>query len=63
MSKHTPTDILDGWCNFHQTTHHEDKGRNASPSRHDHLAPEPHPYQWFIDTPDAWVVLTTEGAK
>lgn len=51
------TSPLDGWCNFHQRVHPEDVGTGASPNRHDHLEPQPHPLQWFIDNPDCWVVI------
>ena len=56
MTKTEARDRLDGWCNYHQCSHPEDKGKGLSPSRHDHLEPTPHRYQWFIDNPECWAV-------
>lgn len=58
MTDHDP---LDGWCNFHQDIHEEDRGKAAPPNRHDHMAPPVHRYQWFIDNPECWAVATNRS--
>lgn len=48
---------LDGWCNFHQCIHEEDRGKDASPSRHAHLDPDLGKSMfeiWMRDNPECW---------
>ena len=58
MTDLTNHDPLDGWCNFHQEIHEEDRGKDARPNRHNHLEPPRHKYQWFLDNPDCWAIVT-----
>ena len=62
-------DPLDGWCNFHQCIHEEDRGRiaPASPNRHDHMDPDRGLSMfeiWMRDNPECWAIVTPnpEGA-
>tara|TARA_R110000765_G_scaffold322859_1_gene414575 strand:+ start:1030 stop:1242 length:213 start_codon:yes stop_codon:yes gene_type:complete len=58
MEVHDP---LDGWCNFHQDIHEEDRGRDACPNRHAHMDPDRGLSMfeiWMRDNPECWAIVT-----
>lgn len=66
MSRFIPDahDPLDGWCNYHQCIHDEDRGKDASPSRHNHLDPErglSSFERWARRNPDSWAIISEAG--